>query len=76
MTYEVTSYNFFRTSDGGADFVKDGKLFHLSAEMLNCLLNQYKVMGFRVIFDNDCFVSVSKAENETENFLGKLAKNS
>lgn len=74
MTYEITSYNFFRTIGGGADFVKDGKLFHLSAEMLNCMINQYRIMGFRVIFDDNCFVSVSKAENEVENFLEKLAK--
>jgi len=74
MTYDVTSYNFFRTSDGGADFTKDGKLFHLSAEMLKCMISQYKIMGFRVIFDNECFISVSKVENETENFLEKFAK--
>jgi len=74
MTYEVTSYNFFRTSDGGADFVKEGKLFCLSAEMLNCMINQYRIMGFRVIFDNARFISVSKVENEVEIFIEKLAK--
>lgn len=74
MTYEVTSYTFFRTIGGGADFVKDGKLFHWSAEMLKCMINQYRIMGFRVICDNECFISVSKVNNEAEIFLEKLAK--
>lgn len=74
MKYEITVYNFFRTMDGGADYVKDGKLSHVSGEMLNCLLNQYKLMGFRVIFDNECFVSVSRVENEIEIFSKKLWK--
>lgn len=59
--YEVKSYNFFRTPDGGADYIKDGELSHFSAKMLNCLLDQYKILGFKVIYDNDCFVSVAKA---------------
>lgn len=68
MNYEVKSYTFFRTTDGGADYVNNGELFHLSAEMLNCMLNQYKTTGFEVIFDNDHFVSVSKVMNEMEVF--------
>lgn len=72
MNYEVKSYNFFRTPDHGADYVNDGKLFHLSAEMLDCMLNQYKVMGFMVIFDNDSFVSVAKVTNEIEVFSARM----
>ena len=72
MNYEVKSYSFFRTPNGGADYVNDGKLFHLSAEMLNCLLNQYKVMGFKVIFNNDSFVSVAKVTNEIEVFSARM----
>lgn len=74
MTYEVTSYNFFRTSDGGADWVKDGKLSHLSAGMLECMINQYRIMNFLVISDNERFISVSKVENTTKIFLARLAK--
>lgn len=73
MNYEVKSYSFFRTPNSGADYVNNGKVSHLSAEMLNCLLNQYKVMGFKVVFDNDCFVSVAKATNEMEVFSARVA---
>ena len=72
MDYEVKSYNFFRTPNGGADYINNGKVSHLSAEMLNCMLNQYKVMGFKVIFESESFVSVAKATNETEVFGARM----
>jgi len=68
MKYEVTSYNFFKVVGGGADFVKNNTVYHLSAEMLNCMINQYKMMGFMVVCDNDTFISVAKATNEIEVF--------
>jgi hypothetical protein len=73
MKYEITSYSFFRTAKG-AEFVKDGKRYEISKEQLECLLRQYRLMGFRVIFDNDLFVSVSKVENAIEVFLEALRK--
>lgn len=61
----ITVYNFFKTNyDGGADYIKDGKITHLSAEMFACMIHQYKVMGFSVFYDNPSFTSVSKVEED------------
>ena len=72
MKYEITTYNFFKVGND-FEFVKDGKRFSFTAEMMTYMLNQYKMMGFRVVFDNDCVISVARVENEIEIFLEKLA---
>lgn len=73
MKAQIISYSFFRTKNG-AKFVKGDVLYEISSEQLECLLAQYRIMGFRVVFNNDCFISVSKVENETDLFLKGLDK--
>jgi hypothetical protein len=73
MKYEVTSYNFFKVGNH-YEYTKDGKLYTFSSEMMNCMVTQYKLMGYMVVFDNDCFLSVAKAENKMEIFMEKLQK--
>jgi len=68
MKYEVTTYNCFKVVGGGADFVKNGIVYHMSAEMLNCMIHQYKMMGFMVVCDNDTFISIAKVTNEINIF--------
>lgn len=73
MDYEITVYNFFVKGDCYT-YIKDGKLYVFSAEMFACMKRQYIAMGYRVIFDNDRFVSFSKVENENEVFELKWKK--
>lgn len=71
--YKITSYNFFRTPHG-AEFVKNGELYQISKEVLDCMISQYQLMGFQIIFNNECFISVAKVENAVEVFLDRLNK--
>jgi hypothetical protein len=70
---KVTTYNFFKVSNT-YQFVNDGKLTTFSNEMFSCLLNQYKIMGYKVILETDYTVSITKIENEIENFICLLNK--
>ena len=73
MKYEVTNYNFFKIGNH-YEYVKDGKLCTFTAEMMACMVTQYKMMGYMVVFDNDCFLSVTKTTNDIEIFQKKFAK--
>jgi hypothetical protein len=73
MKYEVTSYTFFKVGNH-YEYVKDEKRYTFSSEMMACMVTQYKLMGYMVVFDNDCFLSVAKVENAIEIFMEKLQK--
>ena len=70
---KVTTYNFFKIS-GSYQFIKDGKITVLSCEMFSCLMNQYKYMGYKVTFETEYSISVSKIENEIETFMKHICK--
>lgn len=70
---KVTTYNFFKVSNT-YQFVNNGKLTTLSNEMFGCLLNQYKIMGYKVTLETEYTVSITKIENEIDNFIRLLNK--
>ena len=71
MEYKITVQTFFRTPTG-AEFVKDGKRYSMSADQLDCWIRQAKLMGFRIMMKNDLWVSLARVENEIEVFLDRL----
>lgn len=72
MKYEVTSYSFFKVN-GGYETVSNDQHCRFSAEMFECMKRQYLLMGFKVFWENDLFISFSRVENEIEVFSAKLA---
>jgi len=72
MKYEVTSYSFFKVG-GHYETYHNGVHCVFSAEMFECIKRQYLRMGFNVFWENDCFISFSRIENEIEVFSAKLA---
>lgn len=72
MKYEVTTYNFFKV-DNCYQYVKDGKLFTFSEEMMVCMVTQYKIAGYMVVIDSDSVLSIAKVNNAAEIFSKKLA---
>ena len=73
MERKVTSYNFFKVGNHW-EYIKDCKIYIIEDEMMECLLSQYKMQGFRVIFNNTAFLSVARVDNEMECFLEALRK--
>lgn len=73
MERKVISYNFFRVGNHW-EYIKDRKMYEISDEIMDCLLNQYKMQGFKVVFDNTAFLSVARIDNEIECFLEELRR--
>lgn len=72
MKYEVKSYSFFKIN-GGYETYSNGRHCRFSAEMFECMKRQYLMQGFKVFWDNDCFISFSKVLNDIEVFSARLA---
>lgn len=54
----VTAYHFFRMGNQ-FELVKDGKLYTFSPEMVTCLINQYRLMGY-IVETTELWISVVK----------------
>jgi len=63
MKYEIKSYSFFKVN-GGYETISNGQHCVFSAEMFECMKRQYVLMGFKVFWETDLFISFSKAVNE------------
>lgn len=71
-TMNVTVYSFFEVGNH-YEYVKDNEITVLSAEMMDCMVTQYKVCGYMV--DHlDGIICVSIVNNAIENFSKKIAK--
>ena len=64
--------SFFRKGNG-YEFVKDGKVYDLTAEMMACFDRQYRQMGY-IVTDIRVAVSYTKVADDTETFLKKVSK--
>ena len=63
ITMKVTAtYNFFRKGNG-FEMVQDDKLYSFTAEMVTCLIAQYRLMGY-IIDKTDLWISVTKIEKK------------
>lgn len=71
MKYGITVQTFFRKK-AGVEFMKGDKRYEMSNEQFECWVRQARLMGFRIMMDNELFVSLSRDENEIETFLNKL----
>lgn len=77
MKYEIKTYNFFKVN-GCYETISNGQHCRFSAEMFECIKRQYIMNGFEIFWENDCFISFSKALNAIEVFndrLNKIEKN-
>lgn len=54
----VTAYHFFRMGNQ-FELVKDGNRYTFSAEMVTCLINQYRLMGY-IIETTELWISAVK----------------
>ena len=54
----VTAYHFFRMGNQ-FELVKDGNLYTFSPEMVTCLINQYRLMGY-IVETTELWISVVK----------------
>lgn len=43
----MTNYNFFKMGND-YEYVKDGELYRFSAEMMGCMIRQYRLKGYHV----------------------------
>lgn len=66
-------YNFFKVG-GHYEYIKDQKITYLTTKQFDCMANQYKLMGYMKVNDNNMVVSFAKDEKEIENFLKKISE--
>ena len=70
---EITTYNFFKAGSR-YEYVKDGKQYVFSAEMFECMKRQYLLMGYKIFWETDCFITFTKVRENIENFCARLQK--
>lgn len=70
---KVTSYIFFKVGNH-YEYIKDGMIYTYTEEMIACLKNQYRMMGFMIFADCEGGLIVSRVDNEIEIFSEKLSK--
>lgn len=73
MKAQVKSY-IFRKVGAHWEYIKDNHVTEISAKVMECMANQYRMMGFMKVIDSPELLAFSKVENEIEIFLEKLLK--
>lgn len=59
---KVTAFHFFRRGTG-YEMVKNDTLYLFSAEMMACMVTQYRIMGY-IIETTETWISVIKCEKK------------
>lgn len=73
MKAQVKSY-IFRKVGAHWVYIKDNHVTEISVEVMKCMANQYRMMGFMKVIDSPEILAFGKVENEIEIFLEKLLK--
>lgn len=68
---KVTVYNFFKVGNHYEYLTKDKEIVTITMEMMDCLLNQYKMQGW-FVFQEENTVSVSYAHQDMKAFTKRL----
>lgn len=54
----VTAYNFFKVGNH-FEYVKDGKLYTMTIEIVTCMIKQYRQLGY-IVTETEVFITVCK----------------
>ena len=73
MKAQVKSY-IFRKVGAHWEYIKDNHVTEISDAVMECMANQYRMMGFMKVIDSPELLAFGKVENEIEIFLEKLLK--